>query len=97
MTVEEKQEALRKTVENLRERAPDMTSEERQDGLIDVGCAASAVDVASLDDPDMESIREETDNLVDEAERVVTANDQRDALNRSLPTRVREISNRRRM
>ena len=47
MTIEEKQEALRKAVEDLKERAPDMTSEERQDGLIDVGCAASAVDVAS--------------------------------------------------
>ena len=97
MTIKEKQEALRKAVEDLKERAPDMTSEERQDGLIDVGCAASAVDVASLDDPDMESIKKETDNLVDEAERVVKANDQRDALNNSLPTRVREISNKRRM
>ena len=45
----------------------------------------------------MESIKKETDNLVDEAERVVTANDQRDALNNSLSTRVRGISNKRRM
>ena len=97
MNIEEKQEALRRAVEDLKERAAEMTSQERQDGLIEVGCAASAVDVASLDDPDMESIKEETDNLVDEAERVVSANDLRDALNKYLPTRVREISNRRRM
>lgn len=97
MTIKEKQDELRKAVRNLRENAHDMTPEERQDALIDVGCAASAVDVSSLDDPDVDSIKKETDNLVDEAERIVEANNQRDALNSALPTRVRRISNKRRM
>ena len=97
MDIAAKQKALRDAVEDLRGKAGKMSGAERQDGLIDVGCAASAVDVAALDDPDSDRIRKETDSLVDEAERIVEAHDQHVALTGALSTRVRVISNRRRL
>ncbi|WOS40956.1 hypothetical protein [Xanthomonas rydalmerensis] len=97
MDITVKQKALRDAVDHLREKACGMSRAERQDGLIDVGCAASVVDVASLDDPDADRIKEETNKLVDEAELIVKAHDQNGVLTEALSTRVRAISNRRRI
>lgn len=97
-TVKKRIDTLRAAVEQLANDVRDLSQEEREDRLIDIGCVASEVDLAALDIPPSatKEIKAETDALVERAEIIIRNADDRDVL-AHLATRVRKCANKRRL
>jgi hypothetical protein len=92
MTLDGTQELLASKVTGIA--SLNLSGEERQDALIEIGFIAAAIDTAAVGAPNENEIKANTDDAVTRAEKNVETCDFRDSLDVRLASRSRDAANR---